>query len=56
MLLYESRSAFFQGCGELNVLFVSFDERFDARLEGLVICEAVASVGLIKARSGTRTC
>ena len=39
VLVYESRCAFFQGCGELDVLFVSRRERFDAGSERLVICE-----------------
>lgn len=38
VLFYESRSPFLQGCCELGVLFVSFEKRCDAWLEGLVIC------------------
>ena len=40
ILLYESCSAFFEGCGELDVLSVSFNERSDAGLESLIICGA----------------
>ena len=40
MLLYESRSTFFQGCGELDVLSVSFEKRFDTGSEGLIIYRA----------------
>ena len=37
ILLNESCSTFFQGCCELSVSLVSFEKRFDARLERLVI-------------------
>ena len=37
VLLDENRNTFFQGCGELDVLFMGFEERFDARPEGLII-------------------
>jgi hypothetical protein len=46
ILLYKSCRPFFQGCGELDVLFVSFEKRLDARSEGLIICRADRMSGL----------
>lgn len=46
ILLYESCSPFFQGRGELDVLCVSFEERFNAGSEGLIICGTDGFSGL----------
>ena len=37
VLFYENCGPFFQGCSELDVLFVSFEKRFNAGSEGLII-------------------
>jgi hypothetical protein len=45
VLFYENGNAFFQGCGELDVFTVSFDECFDARSECLINCGADGMTG-----------